>query len=128
LRRSDLIRNSCSAGPKTPNYGDPEVGIPGAVWSNFALDHGRRERNFWVQRQGARNRHENARTPAETKFGKGDAENPPRSALFGVVPETCGLRRLDGGVRSHMRTGLHIEFPANREKYREFRYLEAFMG
>jgi hypothetical protein len=27
-----------------------------------------------------------------------------------------------------MRTGLHIEFPANREKYREFRYLKAFMG
>jgi hypothetical protein len=53
---SRLIRNSCSAGPKTPNYGGPEVGIPGAVRSNFALDHGRRERNFLMRRQGARNR------------------------------------------------------------------------
>jgi hypothetical protein len=42
LRRSDSIRNSCSAGPKTPNYGGPKVGILGAVRSNFALDHGRR--------------------------------------------------------------------------------------
>jgi hypothetical protein len=36
------------------------------------------------------------------------AGNPARNALFGVVPESCGLRRLDGGVRSHMRTGLHL--------------------
>ena len=34
------------------------------------------------------------------------AGNPRRNALFGVVSETCGLRRLDGGVRSRMRTRL----------------------
>src|ERR1700682_1379716 len=31
------------------------------------------------------------------------AGNPRRSALFGVVSETCGLRRLDGG-RTRART------------------------
>src|SRR6202022_3882792 len=31
------------------------------------------------------------------KSGKWIAENPGRNALFGVVPESCGLRRLDGG-------------------------------
>jgi hypothetical protein len=35
------------------------------------------------------------------------AGNPRRNALFGVVSETRGLRRLDGGVRSQIRTGLH---------------------
>jgi hypothetical protein len=39
------------------------------------------------------------------------AENPRRNALFGVVPETCGLRRLDGGVRSQLRTGLDPGLP-----------------
>ena len=34
------------------------------------------------------------------------AGNPRRNALFGVVSETCGLRRLDGGVRSRIRTCL----------------------
>jgi hypothetical protein len=34
------------------------------------------------------------------------AGNPRRNALFDVVPETRGLRRLDGGVRSRMRTRL----------------------
>jgi hypothetical protein len=31
------------------------------------------------------------------------AGNPRRNALFGVIPETCGLRRLDGG-RTRART------------------------
>ena len=39
------------------------------------------------------------------------AANPGKNALFGVVPETRGLQGLDGGVRSHMRTGLCIENP-----------------
>src|SRR6202022_3809721 len=38
------------------------------------------------------------------KSGKWIAENPGRNALFGVVPESCGLRRLDGG-RTRARTG-----------------------
>ena len=35
------------------------------------------------------------------------AGNPRTNALFGVLPETCGSRRLGGGVRSQMRTRLH---------------------
>jgi hypothetical protein len=48
------------------------------------------------------------------KSGKWIAENPGTNALFGVVPESCGLRRLDGGVRSHMRTGLEGKNCNNR--------------
>src|SRR5258706_5557847 len=55
------------------------------------------------------------------KSEKRVARNARRNALFGVVPETFGLRRLDGGVRSQIRTGLHLQFPANREINREFR-------
>jgi len=40
------------------------------------------------------------------------AGNPRRKALFGVVSETCGLRRLDGGVCSQIRTRLRWQFPA----------------
>ena len=36
--------------------------------SNFALNHSRRERNVWMQRRSAKNRHSNARTNAETKI------------------------------------------------------------
>ena len=48
------------------------------------------------------------------------AGNPRRNALFGVVPEMRDLQGLGGGVGSHMRTGLHLQFPANREINREF--------
>ncbi len=34
------------------------------------------------------------------------AGNPAENAQFGVLLETRGLRRLDGGVRSRMRTRL----------------------
>src|SRR5882762_4200136 len=64
-----------------------------------------------MQRQGAKNHHEKGRTPAETKSGKQVAGNPGRSALFGVDSGKGGLRRLDGGVRSQMRTGLDPELP-----------------
>src|SRR6266404_6479364 len=40
----------------------------GVERSNLALNHGRRERKFWMQRRSAKNRHSNARTPAETKI------------------------------------------------------------
>ena len=47
------------------------------------------------------------------KSGKKVARNPRRSALFGVDSGQGGLRRLDGGVRSHIRTGLEPESPDN---------------
>jgi hypothetical protein len=43
------------------------------------------------------------------------AGNPRRNALFGVVSETPGLRRLDGGGSSQIRTGLSVFFPVIRE-------------
>ena len=39
------------------------------------------------------------------------AGNARRNALLDVAPETRGLRRLDGGVRSQIRTGLQPQFP-----------------
>src|SRR6266404_337298 len=68
LTRSDSIRNSISPGPRSritaaPN---PEYGFNRVRTS--ALNHGRRERNFWMQRQGAKSRHQNARTPTETRI------------------------------------------------------------
>jgi hypothetical protein len=58
--------------------------------------------------------------PQRPKFGIWVAESPRRNALFGVLPEICGLQGLGGGVRSQIRTGLQGQFPANREFYREF--------
>jgi hypothetical protein len=52
------------------------------------------------------------------------AGNARRKALFGVVSETRGLQGLDGGVRSHIRTGLRLENGVLREltgQIREFR-------
>jgi hypothetical protein len=51
------------------------------------------------------------------------AGNPRRNALFGVVSEMYGLRRLDGGVCSQIRTGLDPELPDNWHfagNFREF--------
>ena len=64
--------------------------IPAAERSNLALNHGRRERNFWMQRRSAKNRHSNGRTPAETKirllagFGWRTFENGQSAALVRV--------------------------------------------
>ena len=49
--------------------------------------------------------------PQRPKSGNCVAGNPRRNALFDIVPETRGLRRLDGGVRSHTRTGLSQPTP-----------------
>src|SRR5260370_13640881 len=51
-----------------PNYGSAKPGIRRQRRSDFALKSGRRERNFWMRRQGAKNSRQNARTPAETKI------------------------------------------------------------
>jgi hypothetical protein len=45
----------------------------------------------------------------------------------GGFSERKVLERL-GGVRSQIRTGLHWQFPGNREIYREFRDFAAFGG
>ena len=47
-------------------------------------------------------------------------ENPRRNGLFPIDDGWRGLGRLDGGVRSHMRTGLYWNFPVIREFNRDF--------
>jgi hypothetical protein len=81
-----------------------------------------------MQRREAKNPPERPLLSAETGNLEIAVKNPCRNGLLAIDDGFRGSGRLDGGVRSHMRTGLQIEFPANREKYREFRYLEAFMG
>src|SRR5258705_11894285 len=79
-------RSQC-AGAK---YGGSKVGIPGVERSNLALNHGRRERKFWMQRRSAKNRHSNARTPAETKI---------RELSGRKSPQKRAIRRRAGNVR-----------------------------
>jgi hypothetical protein len=55
------------------------------------------------------------------KSEKRVARNARRKALFDLVLETCGLRRLDGGGRSRMRTGLCIENPCFATRTAKFR-------
>src|SRR5258708_4481613 len=65
---------------------------------------GCRERNFWMQRQSAKIATKMRERRQRPKIQEVSGGNPRRNALFGVVSETCGLRRLDGGD-SRARTG-----------------------
>jgi hypothetical protein len=47
-------------------------------------------------------------------------ENPHRNGLSRVGAGICVFVGLDGGVRSHVRTGLDYKFPIIREFNREF--------
>jgi hypothetical protein len=63
--------------------------------------------------------------------GKRVAGNPRKNALSGVVPETCGLRRLDGGGASPAKPVSDAEFPANRVitgNFSEFGLREVLVG
>ena len=42
-------------------------------------------------------------------------QDPRRNGLFSIGDDFGGLGRLDGGVRSQIRTRLRRQFPANRE-------------
>src|SRR6267378_1143736 len=101
------------APPRDPELRQCKRLIKGAARSNFALKSDRRERNFWMQRQGAKIITKKGECLQRPKSGKQVAGNPRRSALFGVDCGKGGLRRLDGGVRSHIRTGLGPELPDN---------------
>jgi hypothetical protein len=48
------------------------------IRSDLALKAGSRERNFWMQRQGAKNRNQNARTPPETKIRESTGRKCPQ--------------------------------------------------
>jgi hypothetical protein len=68
----------------------------------------RRERNFWMQRPGAINRPKRPLMSAETERVERTGRNPRRNGLSSVDDGFCGSLRLDGGVRSQIRTGLRL--------------------
>jgi hypothetical protein len=64
-----------------------------------------------MQRQGAKIITKKGERLQRQSPGSQVAGNPRRSALFGVNWGKGGLRRLDGGVRSQIRTGLDLKLP-----------------
>src|SRR5258706_120527 len=89
-RRLDSIWNSRSTGPKVPNCGSAKPGIRLQLRSDFALNHGRRERNLLMQRQRAKNRRQSGRAPTETKI---------REMSGRKSPQKRAIRRRAGNVR-----------------------------
>src|ERR1700736_6226116 len=79
-----------------------------------------------MQRPEAQNPPERPLLSAETGNLKISVKNPRRNGLFLIDDGFRGSGRLDGGVRSRIRTGLRLHFPANREINREFYDSEAF--
>src|SRR5882762_5601771 len=100
VRRTRPQSRITAAPVEDPNYSGPKVGIAGAVLSNFALK-ARRGTGFLDAETG---RQKSSRERANACRD----QNPGRSALFGVDSGKGGLRRLDGGVRSQIRTGLRL--------------------
>src|SRR5207244_4342827 len=64
----------------------------------------RRERNFWMQRPEARNPPERPLLSAETLNVQNRRQDPRRNGLFSVDDGFRSSGRLDGGVRSQIRT------------------------
>ena len=100
MRRSASIRNNCGTGPKTkvPNYGStkhPNYGCSAVKLraENPVAGNGIFGCGDTAPKIATKKRQRGQRP----KSGKGAAGNPRRKALFGVVSETGGLRRLDGG-------------------------------
>jgi hypothetical protein len=103
LQRSDSIRNNLNLAP--------HLELRWLENRNSGCECGRNSRSRPAAGNGLFGRGD--RTPKippltrqrtqRPKSGNLAAENPRRNALFGVVPKTCGLRRLDGG-RTRART------------------------
>ncbi len=117
MRRSDSIRNSPAPVPKSQITApqNREYGLNGARTSRWTAAAG--NGIFGCRDQAPRVVIQTRQRRQRPKSGKRVARNPRRNALFGVVSEKCGLRRLDGGVCSQIRTGLRRQNPNNREKY-----------
>jgi hypothetical protein len=69
------------------------------------------ERNFWMQRPEAKNPPERPLLSAETGNVENRRQDPRRSGLFSIDHGFRSSGRLDGGVRSHMRTRLPVIWP-----------------
>ena len=59
-------------------------------WFNFAFKPGRRERNFWMRRQGAKFSRQNERTRTETKIREMSGRKSPQKRL--IWPRIENLR------------------------------------
>ena len=73
-----------------------------------------------MQRLEAKNPPERSPFRAETRNAQNGQQDPRRNGLFSTDDGFYGSGRLNGGVRSHMRTGLYWKFPVIREFNREF--------
>jgi hypothetical protein len=73
-----------------------------------------------MQRLEAKNPPERPLLSAETGNVENGRQDPPRNGPFSIDDGFRGSGRLDGGVRSQIRTGLRLQFPANRVINREF--------
>ena len=67
-----------------------------------------------MQRRGAKNRPERLQVSSETEKAEPGRRISRRNGLFPIedgLDGFDGLGRLNGGVRSHMRTRLDLKFP-----------------
>jgi len=135
-RRSFASRHCCRAAPRRTRGMEPTVRsawIKSAIGSdparssllsrpNSRAPAGQPSRNSvagngifgcrdWRPRTRPRDRYSRQR-PGTLKIGN---KNPRGNGPFSIDDGFRSSGGLDGGVRSHMRTGLHLQFPANRE-------------
>jgi hypothetical protein len=94
------------AAPKTPIF-------PGGSTILAVATHSRGERNFWMQRREAKIGPRDCRCHRRPKEQNETGEKSYRNGPFLLGLQICGLVGLDGGVRSHIRTGLEQELPDN---------------
>jgi hypothetical protein len=73
-----------------------------------------------MQRLEAKNPPERSPFRAETRNAQNGQQDPRRNGLFSTDDGFYGSGRLNGGVRSHMRTGLAWILPENREFFAKF--------
>ena len=131
-RRSFASRHWCRAAPRRSRGMEPTVRNPriepairSGRCSNLASQQtqfprrlvssvpkfSRRERNFWLQRPEAKNPPERPLLSAETGNVENRRQDPRRNGLFSIDDGFRGSGRLDGGVRSQIRTRLPVIWP-----------------
>src|SRR5258705_4526087 len=107
VRRTRPKSRITAAPVEDPNYSGPKVGISGACGPT---SHSKPAGNgfFGCRDKAPKTITKKGECLQRPKSGKQVAGNPRRTALFGVDCGKGGLRRLDGGVRSQLRTGLSL--------------------
>jgi hypothetical protein len=79
----------------------------------------RQERNFWMQRPEPKNPPERPLCRQRPGNVENRRQDPRRNGLLSIEDGFRGSGRLDGGVRSQIRTSLRSKIADNREKYRK---------